>query len=90
MSHSCSFYYGFGYQLKQKNKTKVMNNDIKREAAQIVFEHYSIVMDMDKAKKCAIATVDKVKEKLLRVLDNDISSIHAIYWEKVKKEIEKL
>jgi hypothetical protein len=42
------------------------------------------------AKYCALITVDEIKEALLSILDNDISSIHAIYWEKVKQEIEKL
>ena len=42
------------------------------------------------AKYCALIAVDEIKEALLSILDNDISSIHAIYWEKVKQEIEKL
>ncbi len=42
------------------------------------------------AKQCALIAADEIKEQLIQNLDNDVSSIHAIYWEKVKQEIEKL
>ena len=42
------------------------------------------------AKQCALIAVDEIKEQLLVNLSNDVSAIHAIYWEKVKQEIEKL
>ena len=42
------------------------------------------------AKECALLTVDEIMKPLLENLSNDISGIHAIYWEKVKQEIEKL
>lgn len=42
------------------------------------------------AKRAALIAIDEIKEALLSILDNDISSIHAIYWEKVKEEIKKL
>ena len=41
-------------------------------------------------KECALIAVDEVKEQLTSNLDNEVSAIHAIYWEKVKQEIEKL
>jgi hypothetical protein len=43
-----------------------------------------------RAKECAFIAVEEVKEQLLYNLSNDVSAIHAIYWEKVKQEIEKL
>jgi flavin-dependent dehydrogenase len=42
------------------------------------------------AVKCALIAVDEIKEQLIQNLSNDVSAIHAIYWEKVKQEIEKL
>jgi hypothetical protein len=42
------------------------------------------------SKQCALIAVDEIKEQLLENLSNDVSAIHAIYWEKVKQEIEKL
>jgi hypothetical protein len=42
------------------------------------------------AKQCALIASDEIKEQLIQNLDNDVSSIHAIYWEKVKQEINKL
>jgi hypothetical protein len=41
-------------------------------------------------KECALIAAEEVKEQLIQNLDNDVSSIHAIYWEKVKQEINKL
>jgi hypothetical protein len=41
-------------------------------------------------KQCALVAADEIKEELICNLDNEISAIHAIYWEKVKREIEKL
>jgi hypothetical protein len=42
------------------------------------------------AKQSALRAADEVKEQLIQNLDNEVSSIHAIYWEKVKTEINKL
>jgi hypothetical protein len=56
---------------------------------QFTGEH-SIPHKWEEAKKCAIIAADETKEQLISNLSNDISSIHAIYWEKVKQEIEKL
>jgi len=42
------------------------------------------------AKDCALIAVEEIKKQLLENLDNDMSTIHAIYWEKVKQEIENL
>jgi hypothetical protein len=41
-------------------------------------------------KQCAIIAVDEIKQQLIENLSNDVSAIYAIYWEKVKQEIEKL
>lgn len=41
-------------------------------------------------KQCALIAVDEIKQQLIENLSNDISAIYAIYWEKVKQEIEKL
>ena len=45
---------------------------------------------LKRAKECALIAVDEIKEQLLVNLSNDVSAIYAIYWEKVKQEIEKL
>jgi len=42
------------------------------------------------AKECALIAAEEIKKQLLENLDNDMSTIHAIYWEKVKQEIENL
>jgi hypothetical protein len=42
------------------------------------------------SKQCALIAVDEIKQQLIENLSNDISAIYAIYWEKVKQEIEKL
>jgi predicted ATP-grasp superfamily ATP-dependent carboligase len=42
------------------------------------------------AKQCALIAVGEIKEQLTSNLDNEVSAMHAIYWEKVKQEIEKL
>lgn len=56
---------------------------------QFTGEH-SIPHKWEEAKKCAIVAADRIKEELVSNLSNDESAIHAIYWEKVKQEIEKL
>jgi hypothetical protein len=47
-------------------------------------------INFHQAKQCALIAADEIKEQLLENLSNDVSAIHAIYWEKVKQEIEKL
>lgn len=42
------------------------------------------------ANKCALIAANMIKDELLENLDNEVSGIHAIYWEQVKQEIEKL
>ncbi len=44
----------------------------------------------ERAKECGLIAVDEIKSQLLENLSNDVSAIHAIYWEKVKQEIEKI
>ena len=51
---------------------------------------FAIVPEWYSAKKCALIAVDEIIEQLLKNLNNDISGVHGIYWEKVKQEIEKL
>jgi hypothetical protein len=46
--------------------------------------------DINASKECALIAAEEIKKQLLENLDNDISTIHAIYWEKVKQEIENL
>lgn len=41
-------------------------------------------------KQCALIAVEEIKEQLIQNLSNDVSAIHAIYWEKVKTEIINL
>lgn len=43
---------------------------------------------LERAKQCALIAVEEIKEQLLTNLSNDVSAIHAIYWEKVKQEIK--
>jgi len=42
------------------------------------------------AKECALIAARKIKQELIDALDNEVSGIHAIYWNKVIQEIEKL
>jgi hypothetical protein len=42
------------------------------------------------SKDFALKTAEKIKQELLENLSNDVSAIHAIYWEKVKEEIKSL
>lgn len=42
------------------------------------------------SKDFALKTAEKIKQELLENLSNDVSAIHAIYWEKVKSEIKSL
>jgi len=60
------------------------------KAQQLVDKFCNMESWCDNAKECALIAVDEVKEQLTSHLDNEISGIHAIYWEKVKQEIEKL
>ena len=45
---------------------------------------------VENAKNCAIITAKRIKDAVCEVLDNEISGPHAIYWDVVIKEIEKL
>jgi hypothetical protein len=62
----------------------------KEKAKELFDKYYSITGPFTEAKQCALIAVDEIKEQLLHNLSNDVSAIHAIYWEKVKQEIEKL
>jgi PHP family Zn ribbon phosphoesterase len=68
----------------------------KEKAKELTYRFYRIIpldkmtIDYNLAKKCALIAVDEIMEQLLKNLSNDISGIHAIYWEEVKQEIEKL
>ena len=42
------------------------------------------------AKQCALVAAEHIKNELCLALDNEVSGVHAIYWSKVKDEIEKL
>jgi hypothetical protein len=61
------------------------------EKARELFDLYlNVGMGDGWAKDCALIAVDEIKEQLLTNLSNDVSAIHAIYWEKVKQELQKL
>jgi hypothetical protein len=70
-----------------------------QEKAQELFDKYATYVVMwagdantsyQNCKQCALIAVDEIKEQLIKNLDNEVSAIHAIYWNKVKQEIEKL
>jgi hypothetical protein len=64
---------------------------IPAEKARELFDLYlNVGMGDGWAKDCALIAVDEIKEQLLTNLSNDVSAIHAIYWEKVKQELQKL
>jgi len=50
----------------------------------------SIPHKWEEGKKCALIAVEEIKEQLIQNIDNDVSTLHAIYWLKVKDEINKL
>jgi hypothetical protein len=62
----------------------------KEKASVLVLKFMTKVISMNIGKQCALIAVDEIKEQLISNLSNDVSSIHAIYWDKVKQEIEKL
>lgn len=60
------------------------------KAAELILTYMAIVVKQDLAKQCALKAVDKIKETLKEVCDEEILGIHMIYWSKVQQEIEKL
>lgn len=74
--------------MAQQTAREEANRIFKRMLHQI--EHNTNLDREGLAKQCALIAVDEIKEQLLQNLSNDVSAIHAIYWEKVKQEIEKL
>jgi hypothetical protein len=60
------------------------------KAQELYLKYYGIPLYIKTVKECCYIAVNEIKEQLLQNLDNDVSSIHAIYWEKVKQEIDKL
>jgi len=73
---------------------------IKEEAEELVFgfyhplEHALSDEYADSAwqmsKEFALKKVERIKRELLENLSNDESAIHAIYWSKVKDEINSM
>lgn len=41
-------------------------------------------------RACALAAAEEIKQQLIQSLDNEVSAIHAIYWEGVKREITSM
>ena len=63
----------------------------KEKAIELVEKMFSLsTSNAFPAKQCALIAANEAKEQLIQNLDNEVSSIHAIYWEKVKKEIHNL
>jgi hypothetical protein len=70
-----------------------------KEKAQELFKKYATYAAMwtggfevqrENCKQCALIAVDEIENQILEILDNEISGIHAIYWEQVKKEIKNM
>ena len=60
------------------------------KAIELYNKYYGVPLYIKTIKQCCNITVDEIKEQLITTLDNDVSAIHAIYWEQVKQEIEKI
>lgn len=45
---------------------------------------------LDAAKQCALKAVDEIIEEVVENADNEVKSMRIIYWQKIKKEINKL
>jgi hypothetical protein len=58
-----------------------------KEKAQDLILKMSFETHKHNAKHCAWTAANEIKEELISTLSNDVSAPHAIYWEKVKKEI---
>jgi len=62
-----------------------------QEKAKELFDLYlNVGMGDGWAKECTLIAAEEIKEQLIRNIDNDASALHAIYWLKVKEEINKL
>jgi hypothetical protein len=60
------------------------------KAQELYLKYYGIPLYIKTVKECCHIAINEIKEQLVSNLDNDVSGIHAIYWEKVKQEIDKL
>lgn len=62
----------------------------KEKAIELCLKFSTDGLIMDDEIRYGLIAAEEIKNHLLEVLDNEVSGIHAIYWNKVKEEIEKL
>jgi hypothetical protein len=69
-----------------------------KEKAEELFEKYFNIIDNShpltdiniSAKQCAFIAVDEIIEEVAESADDEVKFMRIIYWERVKREIEKL
>jgi len=69
---------------------KEQSLELYKQYDELVKDHTRGVTVKPLAKECALIAARKIKQELIDALDNEVSGIHAIYWNKVIQEIKKL
>ena len=64
--------------------------ELYKQYDELVKDHTKGVTVKPLAKGCALIAARKIKQELIDALDNEVSSIHGMYWIKVIQEIKKL
>lgn len=62
------------------------------QRADIIYNKMTVDMKIDKwqNKQCALNAVDEIIVALSEAVDEEVLGVHTIYWNKVKKAIEKI
>ncbi len=64
--------------------------ELYKQYDELVKDHTRGVTVKPLAKECALMAARKIKQELVDALDDEVSGIHGMYWNKVIQEIEKL
>jgi hypothetical protein len=61
------------------------------EQAEHMLQKMTVDMSIDfwQTKQCAMAACDVIIDLIQDTMDNDVSTPHVIYWEKVKQRIQE-
>ena len=61
------------------------------EQAEHMLQKMMVDMSIDfwQTKQCAMAACDVIIDLIQDTMDNDVSTPHVIYWEKVKQRIQE-
>ena len=62
----------------------------KEKAAWLVLKYMSKVVNMQKAKECALVAVDEIIANIEPSVSMDVIEARVKYWTEVKQEIEKI